>query len=550
MRALVSLALAVLAAPAAWADTALLIANTRHDSAQTLRYAGEIAALERPLSQAGFDVIVVENGTAEALRAGVSALLAADETERVLVAVAGHVVRSQRGTWVLGTDADTPDLATVGGQGMALDVLLEIAGRAPGRALVLVGQEPRRIDLGPGLARGMGPVEAPQGVTVLSGAPDDLADLVLGVALRPGADLAGAVASSRDLRSHGFLSPALPFLGALDTAPAGPAAPSAEEAALWAAVQELNSVGAYRAYLEQYPEGAFAAEARAAVAGLEAQPFDPLVAAEAVETALGLSRAARQQIQRDLTLLDFDTRGIDGIFGRGTRGAIRAWQEVRGFEATGFLTGPQIGVLREAAVQRAAELEEEARRRAEAEARADRAFWQAIGEGADEAGLRAYLERYPSGQFAAIARARLDAIEAERRAQAEAAERATWDAVRQRDTVEAYRRYLSDYPQGLFVEMARARIAELESGLSPQEQAQAEAREAALNLAPQMRGLVEQRLAAMGLDPGPVDGVFDVRTRQAIRAYQQARGIPATGYLDQLTVVRLLAEAIGGRIFD
>lgn len=550
MRALLPLALALFAAPAALADTALLIANTRYDAAQNLREADAIAALERPLSEAGFDVIVVENGPVAALHAAVSALVAAEEDGRVLIAIAGHVVRSQRGTWLMGADADRPDLGDVGAQGIALDVVLEVAGRAPGQAVVLIGQEPRQIDLGLGLARGLGPIDAPQGVAVISGAPDDVAGFARRTVLRPGADMAAAVSGSRNLRSHGFLSAAVPFLEAGAATGAAPAGPSEEERALWDAVRELNTAGAYRAYLAQFPGGAFAVEAEAALAGLATEPADPLAEAEAVETALGLSRAARQQIQRDLTLLEFDTRGIDGIFGPGTRGAIRSWQTASGFDVTGFLTGPQIGVLREAAVQRAAELEDEARRAREAEERADRAFWQATGQGQDEAGLRGYLERFPRGLYADVARSRLEDIEAARRAEAEAEERAAWDAVRQSDTVDAYRRYLEAYPRGLFVDAAEARIDELTGGPAPGAQAQAEAREAALNLAQPMRVLVEQRLAAVGLDPGRRDGVFDRQTRIAIQTYQDGRGLTPTGYLDQLTVVRLLAEAIGGRLFD
>jgi peptidoglycan hydrolase-like protein with peptidoglycan-binding domain len=552
MRALIPLAIALCAAGAAREDTALLIANDSYAEAQDLRRAADLLRLEAPLDAAGFEVIVVENGPAEALRAAVSALVEAEETDRVLIALAGHVVRSQHGTWLLGTDADAPDLGTVGAFGVSLDVLLEIAGRAPGQAVVLLGQEARRIELGAGLSRGIAPIDAPQGVTVLVGAPEDLAGFAQGVLLRPGADLAAAVAGADELRSHGFLSSALPFLPEEANAanPEEAGGPSEEESALWAAVQELNTAGAFRAYLQQFPQGAFAEEARRRADALEAEAADPQAQAEAAEAALGLSRTQRQQIQRDLTILDYNTRGIDGIFGPGTRGAIRGWQESRGLDATGFLTGPQIAVLREAAAQRAVELEEEARIAREAEERADRAFWQATGQGRDEAALRAYLSRYPEGLFAEVARERLAEIEADRLEEAQAEERALWEEVRDLDTIDAYRRYLDAYPRGLFVAEAEARITVLQTGLTQQELAQAEAREAALNLNGQMRVLVEQRLAALGFETGRVDGTFDAQTRIAIRGYQRSRGVTATGYLDQITVVRLLADAIGGRIFE
>src|SRR6056297_402018 len=551
MRALIPLFLSLIGAPAAFADTALIIANQRYDDAQNLRYADEMADLATPLRDAGFDVIVVENGSVADMRNGLSALLAAEEEDRVLIAVAGHVVRCRDGGWVLGRDASAPDLGTVGGQGVALSVLMEIASRASGRAIVLLGQEPRAMDLGAGLARGLGAIHAPQGVSVLSGAPDDLADFARRSILSPGADLAEAVGNSRSVRSHGFLSSAVPFVPApLTGVTPMPVGPSPEEQSLWNAVAELNTTGAYRAYLEQYPQGAYRAEAQARIAALDVPEPDPLELAEAAEAALGLSRADRQQIQRDLTILDFDTRGIDGIFGRGTRAAISAWQDAARYEVTGFLTGAQIRDLRQAAALRSAELEEEDRRRREAEERADRAFWQATGQGASESGMRTYLERFPDGLFSDLAQARLDDIEAARRAEAEGQERADWDAVRAADTANAYRQYLAGYPDGLFVDIARARITELESGLPPDVIAQAEAREAALNLNEVTRRLVEQRLAATGLDPGPVDGVFTTRTREAIRRYQAARGVQATGYLDQATVVRLLAEAIGGRIIQ
>ena len=46
------------------------------------------------------------------------------------------------------------------------------------------------------------------------------------------------------------------------------------------------------------------------------------------------------------------------------------------------------------------------------------------------------------------------------------------------------------------------------------------------------RRLIQQGLRNEGFDAGPPDGLFGPRTRQAIRHRQEARGLPANGYLD------------------
>jgi peptidoglycan hydrolase-like protein with peptidoglycan-binding domain len=113
------------------------------------------------------------------------------------------------------------------------------------------------------------------------------------------------------------------------------------------------------------------------------------------------------------------------------------------------------------------------------------------------------------------------------------------------NSVAGYRGYLRDFPQGAFAEEAQARIGELTADAERSEELKAaEARETALQLNQQTRFLIEQRLAVLDLRPGEVDGVFDDRTRRAIRRYQQARNLRPTGYLDEGTVVRIMADAI------
>ncbi|MFC3168880.1 peptidoglycan-binding domain-containing protein [Paracoccus fontiphilus] len=63
------------------------------------------------------------------------------------------------------------------------------------------------------------------------------------------------------------------------------------------------------------------------------------------EDDIGLSRSQRAAIQAALTRRGYDTRGIDGSFGRGTRGAIASWQQANGMQATGYLTAAQADSL-------------------------------------------------------------------------------------------------------------------------------------------------------------------------------------------------------------
>lgn len=127
-------------------------------------------------------------------------------------------------------------------------------------------------------------------------------------------------------------------------------------------------------------------------------------------------------MQRDLTLLEFDTRGIVGIFGRGSRAAIAAWQAEYEFDQTTYLTQRQIRRIDDQAKVRAQELEQEASLALALQRRADRAYWNDTGISGREANLRAYLERYPDGLFADRAQGALDQIMADNQEQANAAE--------------------------------------------------------------------------------------------------------------------------------
>jgi membrane-bound lytic murein transglycosylase B len=57
------------------------------------------------------------------------------------------------------------------------------------------------------------------------------------------------------------------------------------------------------------------------------------------------------------------------------------------------------------------------------------------------------------------------------------------------------------------------------------------------------RMTAQRALASLGFDPGAADGLVGLKTRDALRAWQKARGIVADGYLSPAMVSRLKTEA-------
>ena len=98
------------------------------------------------------------------------------------------------------------------------------------------------------------------------------------------------------------------------------------------------------------------------------------------------------------------------------------------------------------------------------------AFWESIKDSKDPAEFEAYLEQYPSGAFTALAEARLQALLQEQEAPAEpaatdpdvsAVELAFWDTVKDSDNPEMHEAYLERYPDGAFAALAKVRLTEL-----------------------------------------------------------------------------------------
>lgn len=477
MAAAVALALPV---PALAENLAIVVANARYDGFPALRTAPAVDEAVRAFAEAGFEVIELRDARFDvAARALSEARERVAEADRVAILLSGHFVQSGGASWLLARDARSPDAFTAGAEGLPLAAFLELAATRAGASAVLVADEDARLTPGAGLRPGAAFPEPPQGVALFGGSARGILTVLRGGLLVPGQSLAATAAGlPATVRAAGFLPPTA-FLPA-DGADAAPPAPPA------------------------------------------AAPDDPA----RIEAGLGLDRAARREIQRDLALLGHDPRGIDGIFGRGTRDAIARWQRAQGLPDTGYLTGNQVVRLRDQGLARRAEAD-----------RQDTAFWRETGEGATEAGLRRYLERYPEGLHADRARALLAPFDASRREAVAQADREAWERALAEGTPEAYADYLARFPEGAFRAEAQVRR-EAASGDAVQAADRAEEDRIVGNAITRL--LVEQRLRQLGTDPGPIDGIFDEATRRAIRSFQRARDLPETGHLSEATLARLL----------
>lgn len=535
LRILIATCLLGLSASAGLASgLVLVIANGDHETLRDATEATAVLPAARRFEVMGFEAEQASDLSAPAIRAALDALsvrIEAERPPRVVLVFAGYTLHGDRGSWLMGAETGQPGLTNVDATGVRLETLLDIASQIQGGAVVAVADLGFPAQPGTGLRPGLGEaLIVPQGVSLIRG-PVAQVQAVLERLAQPGTNLGAAVAETRQVRLEGFNPPYLTFL------PEGYEPAADIDRTAWLEAEAEGTLVAFRAYLDEFPQGRFTDEVRAGIERLENTP-------ERVEEALELTRDERRAIQRHLTLLGFNPRGIDGIFGAGTRGAVSGWQGREGLAQTGYLNRDQIFTLAAQAARRAAELEEEARQRQAEQERQDRAFWRDTGAGQDETGLRAYLGRFPDGIFSGIARERLELIEAERRQAAQARDRAGWDVALAADTVESYQAYLREFPQGAFAEQAAARVAEL---TSPPPSAEPEpdldaarAVEAGLALPMVTRLLIEQRLAGSGYEPGAVDGEFDEDTRRAIRRFQRANGMEASGYLTQDAVARLM----------
>jgi len=123
-------------------------------------------------------------------------------------------------------------------------------------------------------------------------------------------------------------------------------AQNAAEVAFWNRVRDSTNSDELKAYLEAYPNGAFAPTARARLqqlAPIAQHPQGPPAPATALADA-----AVIREVQERLYNLNYEIGVLNGQMTEETRNAIREWQRNVKREPTGALTDEELSQLRSA----------------------------------------------------------------------------------------------------------------------------------------------------------------------------------------------------------
>ncbi len=614
------LAALLMSSTAAWAEgrAALVIGNADYAHApRALSAERDVRAVADALSAAGFDVTFGLDLNRVEMRAVMDQFAAnIDQADEIVIYYSGHAMRMSGRTFLAPTDFNPLGPVAVGMDGAPLASLQAMLSAKPGAAILFIDGAQRDGFSPTSFAEpGLATISAPKGALVVSAAApgravnrsrwrmSEFAQVVVEQFLAENArvmDVTRRLGSS--LWVAGGVNPAMVLDRGEPVQTAQSDVAKEVELEFWRSVEASGTRADYEAYLRRYPNGLFADIARNRLGRSstttqsqpEATASSSVTSRAAVtENALRLSRDDRRRIQANLTELGFDTNGIDGLFGRGTRGAIRAWQSSEDLFATGYLDAEQIRILAENAEISRAEstrAQEESRRLSEAERyEQDEADWRSSREVHTYAGYQRYLKLHPNGRYANEARRIL--AEADRNSEEE-----LWAEVRRINNRAAYENYLDRYPRGRYARDAERRYNDL-AAYERRQQAEVEAykrrevnawreaqqintpksyriflenypdsevaaeaqrrrnalvddqrkdRERALALSRDEWRSLEQRLALLGYKVGDINGKPGNSFRKAVKDYRRSRGLPVHEYVDR-KFVRLLVKETRNR---
>lgn len=102
-------------------------------------------------------------------------------------------------------------------------------------------------------------------------------------------------------------------------------------------------------------------------------------------------------------------------------------------------------------------------------------YWETIKNSNNPDDFKAYLDKYPDGQFAALAKSRSQASKPMSSGGGDSVEMMYWNAIKDSKNPSDFRAYVTKFPGGLFVDLANSRVASLEAEANERDKAKANA---------------------------------------------------------------------------
>lgn len=496
---------------------ALVIGNDNYQNVSKLQKAGNDAtAMALELRAAGFDVLLHKDLNYRAMVKAMETLSnSITGGDQVVVFFAGHGVQLKSGNYLLPIDIDASSEGEVEKTAYALTDLTDKLSEAKGSfALVLVDacrdnpikSKGRSV----GNTRGLSPIDPPKGQMVVFSASkgqqaldrlDETDNDPNGVFTRefikrmkqPGVrveDMVREVQDSVEALARTVSHAQRPsvyseargnfyFYGKTTVVQAAPTVSGDPETQTWSTAERVNSIAAYQAYLDAYPNGRYGVAAKIAMGALRSAP--PPAAQAVRPPAPAASNDPESQFWNE-------------VKANGTREYFEAY--LKQYPRGKYVALARVDLKRledqEKTNQTKTQIDLQLsleRERQEA-LRVEQSAWDDARAANTAAAAGAYLVRFPQGRFADLAIAaqqrlqREEAARAEQVAaqlkqqQAEAAQReqqAAWSRAEASDEAVIVQQFLDRYPNSSHAEQAKAKLTQLAEKLKQQQQASAAA---------------------------------------------------------------------------
>jgi hypothetical protein len=369
---------------------AFLVGNAAYEFTDALDTpVQDVDLLAGVLEELGFEIHPYTNLTRREMASELAYFLSETRDADVLLFYfGGHGLQFEGRNYLVGIDGQLETEFDIEAESLALDRVVEQFERASRTALVLVDAsrenpladkfyEQSHPATRPDLTRGLAPVDSVPAGTVLSfsaspgqvvsdGAenawfvqalarhlptPDiDILSVLNRVAIEVQASTDGrqVPTAQASLLQKVYLE-----LGSGDD---GAAIAYDQQEAMYQAALQMDSLRAWRLYIERFPEGFFGEMAAMALdrlqsralledLGIEIGDVDeldrssiPNAVAQGIERTLGVSTDDVRAAQADLARLGYNVGPVDGVIGPRTRGAIAAFQSDTGLPPNGILT--------------------------------------------------------------------------------------------------------------------------------------------------------------------------------------------------------------------